>query len=817
MAIECSNHVGPFLSCEPPLQLGWIYSSLLPSFICRTFKKDCEFSIYVAANKEGSHLEVRSVNLEHNHPVAPQLFQQLPQQRRLPPDLKTKARHLLKLRANKMLVREQMQRESGHAVLLKDLSNISAEGKRADPRNNLPEVVRILQEKHKAAVRLLTDENNELQALYFQDEHMKASFEAYPELIFVDATYKLLDTRMACFLVIIENGNGESEIVAVGLFGREDAETLHWFFEAFKALNPQWEAVRVTMADKDIKERQVVKQQFPLSALHICAFHTLQAFRREVSVLKLGITKGEQETALDILQRMVYANSEEQYQELYSLLQMSASQSVVEYFNENWHSIHAEWVMGLKWLHGNFFNSTNNRAESMNCKLKKLVERFSSLEEFVNSLYSLIATQRNERECKAGAMVQKQRVVTTCDEASVQYSRLLTPYAYDRVKEELDVKKSPATHTDAQKFCTGTDYCACAFRTAMLLPCRHIFAVRDELNMPRFEQALCADRWFLDGYIRSYGSTRNVDHDEAEPLQVATRVDERTLSGPQKYKKAAGIALKLAELAAEGSTASFKDRMKVLETVLESWRDGKEVTVAVVRSPQPLTDLLSGCDTMTSIDATAEEYLSEIIAEPEPSINLPSGPCTNNEVRAHGQSDQGNGEPTVGPLDTLEKIKVPVAMRKCGRPKGQALTVIGLPKKRKRTGEMPYAKLPLREKKIKLLTWLTGAEKAAEAMRGKLLGEETVEQRPHHVPDGIRDECVDVSLTRRFFSDDAWQAVEMVVKMKKEEPWKCHECKTNLHDEKSVMCDWCLCWSHQTCAGLKHIPKTKLWKCRECN
>ncbi|KAH9369583.1 hypothetical protein HPB48_011523 [Haemaphysalis longicornis] len=162
-----------------------------------TFKKDCEFSIYVAANKEGSHLEVRSVNLEHNHPVAPQLFQQLPQQRRLPPDLKAKARHLLKLRANKMLVREQIQKESGHAVSLKDLSNISAEGKHAEPRNNLPEVVRILQEKHKAAVRLLTDEDNELQALYFQDEHMKASFEAYLELIFVDATYKLLDTRMA--------------------------------------------------------------------------------------------------------------------------------------------------------------------------------------------------------------------------------------------------------------------------------------------------------------------------------------------------------------------------------------------------------------------------------------------------------------------------------------------------------------------------------------------------------------------------------------------------------------------------------------------
>ncbi|KAH9360364.1 hypothetical protein HPB48_022559 [Haemaphysalis longicornis] len=154
-----------------------------------TFKKDCEFSIYVAANKEGSHLEVRSVKPRAQPSRGTTtLSTAFPSRDDYPPDLKAKARHLLKLRANKMLVREQIQRESGHAVSLKDLSNISAEGKRAEPRNNLPEVVRILQEKHKAAVRLLTDENNELQALYFQDEHMKASFEAYAELIFVDAT-----------------------------------------------------------------------------------------------------------------------------------------------------------------------------------------------------------------------------------------------------------------------------------------------------------------------------------------------------------------------------------------------------------------------------------------------------------------------------------------------------------------------------------------------------------------------------------------------------------------------------------------------------
>lgn len=274
----------------------WFYS-FTPSRLSRTFKKDCGFNIYIAANKDGSHLEVRSLNLEHNHAVVPELFKHLPQQRRLPSELQDKARALLKLKANKILVREEMQKESGNAVLLKDLSNISAKGKNAPQRNNLPEVVRALQQDHRASVRVLKDENNDLQAIYFQDDYMKRSFHDCPEVIFIDATYKLLETRMACFLVIIENSNGESEIVSVGLFATEDAATLRWFFEAFKSLNPKWDSVRVTMADKDVKERSVVKELFPSSALHICSFHTLQAFRREVSVTKLGITKGEQDPA----------------------------------------------------------------------------------------------------------------------------------------------------------------------------------------------------------------------------------------------------------------------------------------------------------------------------------------------------------------------------------------------------------------------------------------------------------------------------------------------------------------------------------------
>lgn len=110
-----------------------------------------------------------------------------------------KANSLLKVKANKLMVREQLQKESGKAVKMKDLSNVAAKKKGPNERNDLTNVVNIVESKHKATVRLLTNENKELEAIYFQDEVMRRSFKDCPEVLFVDTTYKLLETRMACF------------------------------------------------------------------------------------------------------------------------------------------------------------------------------------------------------------------------------------------------------------------------------------------------------------------------------------------------------------------------------------------------------------------------------------------------------------------------------------------------------------------------------------------------------------------------------------------------------------------------------------------
>lgn len=102
---------------------------------------------------------------------------------------------------------------------------------------------------------------------------MKAAFEAYPELVCIDATYKLLDLELSTYLMLVEDSNGQSEIVAVCLLVTEDANSMRWMVDTFKKYNMNWKKIRVVMADKDIGERDILKQSIPSASVLICLFH----------------------------------------------------------------------------------------------------------------------------------------------------------------------------------------------------------------------------------------------------------------------------------------------------------------------------------------------------------------------------------------------------------------------------------------------------------------------------------------------------------------------------------------------------------------
>lgn len=126
-----------------------------------------------------------------------------------------------------------------------------------------------------ATVELLVKDNDQFQGIFIQDREMQ---QAYPEILFIDATYKLLELRFPVY-VLVEDGNGQSEITAIS---EETEQSISCMVEAFKKHNSDWKSVRVIMSDKDMTERTVFAAAFPQAQLLICLFHTFQTFRREV-------------------------------------------------------------------------------------------------------------------------------------------------------------------------------------------------------------------------------------------------------------------------------------------------------------------------------------------------------------------------------------------------------------------------------------------------------------------------------------------------------------------------------------------------------
>ena len=133
----------------------------------------------------------------------------------------------------------------------------------------------------------------------------------------------------------------------------------------------------------------------------------LRSFRREISMEKMGISSVERTVSLELLQKIAYSRSEEEYTVHYDHFKNVVPRSVAEYFDKNWHGIRHEWVEGLKSKKINFLNSTNNRLKSTNQKLKSVISRYSGITTFFQDLMKCVNSLKNERDHRAANLTFK--------------------------------------------------------------------------------------------------------------------------------------------------------------------------------------------------------------------------------------------------------------------------------------------------------------------------------------------------------------------------------------------------------------------------
>ena len=161
----------------------------------------------------------------------------------------------------------------------------------------------------------------------------------FPQVILVDATYKLLDLRMPFYLLLVVDVNGLSKIIRLFFVEEESKEVISSIVNEFKGKNEAWSKAVVMMSDKDFAERGSFSSCFPDAKLLICLYHALRSFRREVTCEKMFIPSAERNHVLEITQPIAYANREETHKVNLKLLQNTKFYTVVDNFMENWDSI----------------------------------------------------------------------------------------------------------------------------------------------------------------------------------------------------------------------------------------------------------------------------------------------------------------------------------------------------------------------------------------------------------------------------------------------------------------------------------------------
>ncbi|CAH0723915.1 unnamed protein product, partial [Brenthis ino] len=88
-----------------------------------TFQNGCPASFTIGVTKNGDRLIVKSVEHKHNHATSKNLFRHYPRNRRVNPAQQQKIAELLDLEANRIKVKQLIEKETEQIVPLKDLVN----------------------------------------------------------------------------------------------------------------------------------------------------------------------------------------------------------------------------------------------------------------------------------------------------------------------------------------------------------------------------------------------------------------------------------------------------------------------------------------------------------------------------------------------------------------------------------------------------------------------------------------------------------------------------------------------------------------------
>ena len=372
-----------------------------------------------------------------------------------------------------------------------------------------------------SSIHIDVTSQNELRCILIQSKIMKDLVLRFPEILFVDGTYKLNCEGYPLYPIMCQDSNGRGRPVAYLWVKDESKESLTHAFHIFATYNKSiLEKTKVLMVDKDFNEINCLKEVFTKAKVLLCTFHVIKYNKGKVQDLE--IKRNQKSEIMCIIQKLIYAKSKLDFNEQVKILETIAPAAFFMYFTANWLNCVEMWAHYPRLTISTFGNNTNNRIESHNQKLKRFIRATSKLDQAISELQKYIKSV--EESLSTSKFVELQTCINTKNmqegttDTSVLLGKFCTKAGVVRVNPELACSsyKYTIVKHDSGFTVTGKkrNYmvdnmvasCSCKFNNDNGLPCRHIFAVRRHSKLEMLTLDMIPDRWRKIAMRQSHSS-----------------------------------------------------------------------------------------------------------------------------------------------------------------------------------------------------------------------------------------------------------------------------------------------------------------------
>ncbi|XP_034238088.1 uncharacterized protein LOC117643353 [Thrips palmi] len=467
-----------------------------------TWKLGCPAKVHLIANRR--QLVVKEFVTRHNHTCDAQFFKALPKTRRLKmadPQLQDTVKLLFKAGVKPCTVRTVLREQGSGEVTQRDLANLRAKWK-ADglegktPKEKLVETLEKIKEADPGTSIHIGETEGEMTHLFIQTTAMKKNVQKYGKVLLLDHTYKVTKTEMPVTVMMVMDGNGAGRSAGYAFVANEKAVTIKMVLEAFvKSVGEEVaNNIKTVIIDKDYSECSAIKAVLPGAQIQLCDFHVSKTFKKKVQQEK-HLTDPQKQEVSKLLLELRYCCDHSKFAELCDELKSKVSEEFWKYFDDNWLKCEMAWSFRDKKISPNLGNTTNNRPENHNSKLKMFLNVDKELYEALLLILEVVQNKEEDILFLTTTESVKETYIMHCHDPVIKeilndmtkFSAKLTIFEFKQIPSDDELEKWQTTNSS----------CLCPHWWSYLLPCRHIMQSRRKSGATIHDRSEIDPMWLL--------------------------------------------------------------------------------------------------------------------------------------------------------------------------------------------------------------------------------------------------------------------------------------------------------------------------------